>query len=283
MGVKRKASFTTTASPGTSCSSETIVKIDETPKHLHSRTRKRFRDDRPDDETVYEKTICLLLSAQKKSVSYSLSSSDESTTLSSHPSLPEPMDPRQQTLRKYFQPSRRVSHTSIQMKCMPLTPETSSTFKVDNIHCCAIEVDLGRSPIQSDSGSSLSGGMEMDADMNMELDLKEQGSTPIPKRWGRRYWVDMTVSFYMPEIFSIWLSLAIKRQVFGAALRRLYMMPVTNTKYPYHNAFLFKRSQACESGAGASVLFSVFFKTIPPIGVWSILRFLFSVLLALQF
>jgi hypothetical protein len=202
MGVKRKASFTTIASPGTPCCSETI---DETPKHLHSRTRKRFRDDRPDDETVYgeigpsaillaglscmihirltvpEKTIRLLFSAQKKSVSYSLSSSDESTTLSSPPSLPEPLDPRQQTLRKYFQPSRRVSCTSIQMKCMPLTLETS-TFKVDNIHCCAIEVDLGRSPIESDSGSSLSGEMEMDADMNMELDLKEQGSTPIPKR-----------------------------------------------------------------------------------------------------
>ncbi|OXV09669.1 hypothetical protein Egran_02569 [Elaphomyces granulatus] len=182
MGVKRKASFTTIASPGTPCCSETIVTIDETPKHLHSRTRKRFRDDRPDDETVYEKTIRLLFSAQKKLVSYSLSSSDGSTTLSSHPSLPEPMDPRQQTLRKYFQPSRRVSHTSIQMKCMPFTPETSSTFKVDNIHCCAIEVDLGRSPIESDSGSSLSGEMEMDADMDMELDLKEQGSTPIPER-----------------------------------------------------------------------------------------------------
>lgn len=53
MGVKRKASFTTIASPGTPCCSETIVTIDETPKHLHSRTRKRFRDDRPDDETVY--------------------------------------------------------------------------------------------------------------------------------------------------------------------------------------------------------------------------------------
>lgn len=203
MGVKRKASFTTIASPkGTSCCPETIVTIDETPKHLHSRTRKRFRDDRPDDETIYgeadplailitklliqicltvraENTIRLLFSAQK-SLSSSLSSPDESTTLGSPPPSPEPMDPRQLTLRQFFQPSR-VSHTSIQIKCMPLTPESPSTFKVENIHCRAID-DLGKGCSESDSDNSHSGEMEMDADINMKLNLKGQGLTTMPKR-----------------------------------------------------------------------------------------------------
>jgi len=183
MGVKRKASFTTIASPrGTPCCPETIVTIDETPKHLHSRTRKRFRDDRPDDETIYENTIRLLFSAQKESLSSSLSSPDESTTFSSPPSSPEPMDPRQPTLLKFFQPSRVPHSTPIQIKCMPLTPESPSTFKVDNIHCCAIEVDLGRSSSESDLDSSLSAEMEMDADTNMKFNLKGQGSSTIPKR-----------------------------------------------------------------------------------------------------
>lgn len=36
------------------------------PKHLHSRTRKRFRDNRPDAESIGKKTIGLLYEGQKK-------------------------------------------------------------------------------------------------------------------------------------------------------------------------------------------------------------------------
>ena len=63
---------------------------------------------------------------------------------------------------------------------MPLTPESPSTFKVENIHCRAID-DLGKSCSESDSDSSHPQEMEMDADMNMKLNLQEQGSTTIPK------------------------------------------------------------------------------------------------------
>lgn len=56
MAFKRKASFSAIVSPitpGTVPGDSPT--IDETPKHLNSRTRKRFRDNRPSDEVVYGK------------------------------------------------------------------------------------------------------------------------------------------------------------------------------------------------------------------------------------
>ena len=65
MTLKRKASYTTIISPRSVSSSYNasvapvpfmtgdVVTIDETPRHMHSRTRKRFKNDRPDEQTVY--------------------------------------------------------------------------------------------------------------------------------------------------------------------------------------------------------------------------------------
>lgn len=56
MALKRKASFSAIASPNALVTAPgELMMIDETPKHLNSRTRKRFRNDRPDDEVVYGK------------------------------------------------------------------------------------------------------------------------------------------------------------------------------------------------------------------------------------
>lgn len=54
MSLKRKASIPSLTSPNPApvMSGRSIV-ADDSPKHLHSRTRKRFRNDRPDDEVVY--------------------------------------------------------------------------------------------------------------------------------------------------------------------------------------------------------------------------------------
>lgn len=51
MSLKRKASFPTIAAVTPFCPEAVVV--DDTPRHLNSRTRKRFRNDRPDDQTVY--------------------------------------------------------------------------------------------------------------------------------------------------------------------------------------------------------------------------------------
>lgn len=54
MSLKRKASFSAApSSPFAPMSCE--VDMVDSSKHLHSRTRKRFRDGRPDDEVVYGK------------------------------------------------------------------------------------------------------------------------------------------------------------------------------------------------------------------------------------
>lgn len=54
MGLKRKASFT--ASPNTTPTPVfpgAIPTTNETSTYLPSRTRKRFRDNRPDEQTIY--------------------------------------------------------------------------------------------------------------------------------------------------------------------------------------------------------------------------------------
>lgn len=53
MSLKRKASFPTIASPNADSFMFERLSMDDSPKHLSSRTRKRFRDDRPEDRVVY--------------------------------------------------------------------------------------------------------------------------------------------------------------------------------------------------------------------------------------
>jgi hypothetical protein len=57
MSLKRKASFTALPpSPSVPAPSEWGMMIDGS-THLHSRTRKRFRDDRPSDQVIYRKCL----------------------------------------------------------------------------------------------------------------------------------------------------------------------------------------------------------------------------------
>ena len=50
MSLKRKASYPAMAP---SNGPALAAGLDDTPRHLNSRTRKRFRNDRPSDEVVY--------------------------------------------------------------------------------------------------------------------------------------------------------------------------------------------------------------------------------------
>jgi len=50
MSLKRKASFSSEVLHGRSFDTQPIADV---PHHLNSRTRKRFRDNRPDQQTVY--------------------------------------------------------------------------------------------------------------------------------------------------------------------------------------------------------------------------------------
>ncbi|OJJ46947.1 hypothetical protein ASPZODRAFT_15636 [Penicilliopsis zonata CBS 506.65] len=136
MSLKRKASFPALMSPEPMAIDSYDSTVDGTPKHLHSRTRKRFRDDRPSDETIYEKTLRWLFSAQKQQQQQQQTTVDEDMDLEPLPS-PEPVDPRQQTLLKFFRPSRPTSHHSI------LAPDSSAT--------CSNTTSGSNSPISQDT------------------------------------------------------------------------------------------------------------------------------------
>lgn len=51
MSLKRKASFPPNATPA--IAGPSVSMDDAPPQYLHSRTRKRFRNDRPDDNLIY--------------------------------------------------------------------------------------------------------------------------------------------------------------------------------------------------------------------------------------
>ena len=79
MSLKRKASFIALpSSPSAPAPSEWGMVIDGSP-HLHSRTRKRFRDDRPSDQVIYRKCFPGVLSLDR--VVQSLTTGRKHTTV----------------------------------------------------------------------------------------------------------------------------------------------------------------------------------------------------------
>ncbi|KAE8149358.1 hypothetical protein BDV25DRAFT_3223 [Aspergillus avenaceus] len=108
MSLKRKASFSglplTNATP---VNTEMSMTMEDSPKHLNSRTRKRYRDDRPDEKVIYENTLRWLYTAQERQGQPPAADEDQIEDLESATAIPtEIIDPRQQTLHKFFQPSR---------------------------------------------------------------------------------------------------------------------------------------------------------------------------------
>ncbi|KAB8245733.1 hypothetical protein BDV35DRAFT_243668 [Aspergillus flavus] len=113
MSLKRKASFSGIYSPDAApVVAGRSLMMDDSPKHLNSRTRKRYRNDRPDDKVVYENTLRWLFTAQQQQgpIPHADETIDEDMESDALPS--EIVDPRQQTLHKFFQPSRPLSSQS---------------------------------------------------------------------------------------------------------------------------------------------------------------------------
>ncbi|GAD92505.1 conserved hypothetical protein [Paecilomyces variotii No. 5] len=158
MGLKRKASFT--ASPdATPVLPGAIPTPDETSRYLPSRTRKRFRDNRPDEQTIYAQTLRWLFSAAQKPTP--ALPADEPTS----PPAPEPesIDSRQQTLDKFF---RRVksSVSPADKSAVPQQMETPSSG-----HWTMIKSgNEGNTLMSSDeSGSNSPTSMTVDVEMDM--------------------------------------------------------------------------------------------------------------------
>ncbi|RJE27172.1 hypothetical protein PHISCL_00525 [Aspergillus sclerotialis] len=174
MSLKRKASYPAiTPSNGRALATG----LDDTPRHLNSRTRKRFRNDRPSDEVVYENTLRWLFSAQQQQQQQqdSVHSHDEDMmNLESFPP-PNTVDPRQHTLLKFFKPSRPSSTRP--------PPNTGmwkgDALSRDPIQHHALEMKSPTSSIATGTNSPSS----QRTDIDMEMDSGSDESAQDSKRW----------------------------------------------------------------------------------------------------
>ncbi|GFF48299.1 hypothetical protein IFM46972_08514 [Aspergillus udagawae] len=186
MSLKRKASFSALSPINT----VTVVAgssrmVEDPPRHLHSRTRKRFRDDRPDEKVVYENTLRWLFSAQKHQHGPAppiVQDEDEDADMDSVPLPPsEITDPRQQTLHKFF-------HTYHASSSLPhsndttdqRTHHTSQSTSILLHNCNHIIASPGMSS-ESSSSSSASQFASAHADMGMESSSDDSGQDS--NRW----------------------------------------------------------------------------------------------------
>ncbi|KAJ5834510.1 hypothetical protein N7447_000536 [Penicillium robsamsonii] len=183
MSLKRKASFTALpASPSVPAPNEWGMGTGST--HLHSRTRKRFRDDRPSDQVIYENTLRWIFSAQKQQESAHATDMD---TMDSEPTLeiPEAVDPRQQTLHRFFQqtPQQSSSFRPSRQALAPRANETALT-QDDLLRRQAFNhMSSGDSSSESNSPGSNQMGADVDMDMDMDSTSGSDGLVQAPKKW----------------------------------------------------------------------------------------------------
>ncbi|KAI2210314.1 hypothetical protein LOZ15_006054 [Ophidiomyces ophidiicola] len=190
MTLKRKASFTTITSPRTistynasippiSCQLGNTITIDETPRHLHSRTRKRFKPDRPDEQSIYDKTLRWLFSAQngsRRQEQTSISSENE-ISLDDAPPSSVP-DPGQQTLRRFFQPRRSCSSG--------FSDVLSNNSSAQSCPSETSLVNLTTAQVEPNMCATSSHCMDVDMDISMEMDSVSDSTIPMPgggKKW----------------------------------------------------------------------------------------------------
>ncbi|KAL1974418.1 hypothetical protein VTN31DRAFT_4622 [Thermomyces dupontii] len=164
MSLKRKASFPSAVSMGMGTYTDPQARINDVPRHLNSRTRKRFRDDRPNEQTIYENTLRMLFAAQKRP---QMPAEEEPESPTSSPSeLEEPMDPRQQSLYKYFRPvkaptsERDAKHSAESTLCQSML----SSFDPPS----SIGSDSSRSDPSSGSASPSDWDVPMDDMMDLD-------------------------------------------------------------------------------------------------------------------
>jgi hypothetical protein len=113
----------------------------------------------------------LLFSAQKEQLS---SLNDEAMSLTPPPSDSESIDPRQQSLRKFFQPIQ-VSSSSMHIDYSSQNNNNSSPFLSNAVQSPSVGLDFRRGASTSRLITPLSGEMDMD----IEMDFSEHDQ----KRW----------------------------------------------------------------------------------------------------
>ncbi|KAJ5774253.1 hypothetical protein N7457_009149 [Penicillium paradoxum] len=167
MSLKRKVSFTALpTSPSVPAPSDWGMMIDGN-THIHSRTRKRFRDDRPSEQVIYQNTLRWIFSAQKQQESAQAAEMD---TMDSEPTIetPEAVDPRQQTLHRFFQKTPQQS-SSFRPSPQALAPRANETA-LDQENVLRHQAFNQMSSVDSASESNSPGFNQLDVDMDMDMD-----------------------------------------------------------------------------------------------------------------
>ncbi|KAB8229066.1 hypothetical protein ETB97_001797 [Aspergillus alliaceus] len=179
MSLKRKASFSGIGSPNAApVITVRSLMMDDSPKHLNSRTRKRYRNDRPDDQIVYENTLRRLFTAQQQQgpqlppADEDVVENMESDVLSS-----EIIDSRQQTLHKFFLPARPSSFQS-GLNQLKQQPDNMSHINTNFLKPHDLYVISNVNPIGSNAATPSS--QESATDMEVQRD---SGSDESTRRW----------------------------------------------------------------------------------------------------
>lgn len=194
MSLKRKASFSCESFQGRRISFD-MQTMKDVPSHLNSRTRKRFRDNRPDEQTVYGEccihceqrrhpnrqyetdvphsanTLRMLYQAQKETLLFSTPPADSITSDDPSPLEPEPIDPRQQTLLQFFRPvpSARPSLPQANMN-----NNNNPQHPAEPVQPVTMEFECGQSTSASGSSTPAStGNMDMDVDMGSDANMND--------------------------------------------------------------------------------------------------------------
>ncbi|KAL6231275.1 hypothetical protein BDW75DRAFT_220550 [Aspergillus navahoensis] len=176
MSLKRKASFPNIA---TQQSPQTAIDrrfIDDSPKHLHCRTRKRVRNDRPDDEEVYDKTLRYLFTAQQRVQQMPTPPTDPELDADMEPEAPPTVDPRQQTLLKFFRPAQPQPQCQPSHQPCPSTPinrlSSEPASSLSGIGFLQGR-DVGSvSPFTASDGETMTPAARLaDIDMDMDMDM----------------------------------------------------------------------------------------------------------------
>ncbi|KAJ5341011.1 hypothetical protein N7541_010135 [Penicillium brevicompactum] len=217
MSLKRKASFTALpTSPSLPAPSEWNMTLDGN-THLHSRTRKRFRDDRPSENVIYRKflyphvqprapkllvnradrelpenTLRWIYSAQKQQQP---TATIENDAMDSEPTVePEVVDPRQQTLHSFFKAPQQSS--TFRPSRQALAPRANETASVNEDIMRYQAFNQMNGTGSSSASESNSPGVQMGADVDMDMDMDtdagsgSDGSNQTPNNWmGATSWM----------------------------------------------------------------------------------------------
>ncbi|KAL4766017.1 uncharacterized protein BDW70DRAFT_155666 [Aspergillus foveolatus] len=196
MSLKRKASFPSIASPQLPQSAIDRRFMDDSPKHLHCRTRKRVRNDRPDDQAVYgglsrlppngfpdsmltletDKTLRWLFTAQQRVQQIPIPPIEPEQDENMEPEAPPAFDPRQQTLLQFFRPTQPQPYRQPSQQPCPSIPIDQlssepgpSRSGIGFLH----DRDVGSvSPSTASDGETMTPASQLaDRDMDMDMDM----------------------------------------------------------------------------------------------------------------